>query len=79
MEPPLPIYFFQMLANLKDRSAKSFPAKKVRPHSFAFEWPLNPLSATSCYMEISARLSWWADRAYKDKNSSKRASGTFSS
>ena len=31
MEPPLPIYFFQMLANLKDRSTKSFPAKKVCP------------------------------------------------
>jgi hypothetical protein len=35
MEPPLPIYFFQMLANLKDRSAKSFPAKKVIP-SFVY-------------------------------------------
>ena len=43
MEPPLPIYFFQMLANLKDRSAKSFPAKKVRPRSFAIECSLTPL------------------------------------
>jgi hypothetical protein len=62
MEPPLPIYFFQMLANLKDRSAKSFPAKKVCTcFFFTLEWSLILLSAAACYVEIGARLSWWAD------------------
>jgi hypothetical protein len=29
MEPPLPVYFLSLMSNLSNRSAKSYPAKKV--------------------------------------------------
>ena len=30
LEPPLPVYLFNVVAGLKDKSAKGYPVKKVR-------------------------------------------------
>lgn len=29
LEPPLPVYLFNVVAGLKDKSAKGYPVKKV--------------------------------------------------
>ena len=33
LEPPLPVYLFNVVAGLKDKSAKGYPVKKVRSFS----------------------------------------------
>lgn len=30
LEPPLPVYLFNVVAGLRDKSAKGYPVKKVR-------------------------------------------------
>ena len=33
LEPPLPVYLFNVVAGLRDKSAKGYPVKKVRVFS----------------------------------------------
>lgn len=34
MDPPLPVYFFNVVSGLRDKSAKGYPVKKVRGDPF---------------------------------------------
>lgn len=31
LEPPMPIYLFNLVAGLREKNAKGYPVKKVRP------------------------------------------------
>ncbi len=33
LDPPLPVYLFSIISNLRDKSAKGYPIKKVCPHA----------------------------------------------
>lgn len=50
LDPPLPVYFFNMMANLKDKSAKGYPVKKVRRVYSSFSKMLSlSFSCYSCF------------------------------
>lgn len=44
LEPPLPVYLFNVVAGLKDKSAKGYPVKKVRSSPFVSHTYVKPHS-----------------------------------
>lgn len=40
LEPPMPIYLFQLVAGLREKNAKGYPVKKVGALSDCMGWPL---------------------------------------
>lgn len=68
LEPPLPVYLFNVVAGLKDKSAKGYPVKKVSQFPeddvpMTRTSSLSMFSAASCPMEINTYLLWWDPRA----------------
>ena len=39
MDPPLPVYFFNVVSGLRDKSAKGYPVKKVFSRRLDFIYP----------------------------------------
>jgi hypothetical protein len=46
MDPPLPVYFFNVVSGLRDKSAKGYPVKKVLTRLIRF---LHTYTLVSCF------------------------------
>jgi hypothetical protein len=68
LDPPLPVYLFNVVANLKDKSAKGYPIKKVRYTKKNDETsPQFFCLATSCLVEDDFDLLWRRSRNWSSQ------------
>jgi hypothetical protein len=77
LDPPLPVYLFNIVAGLKEKSAKAYPIKKVL-HMHLKETPLIAILAPLTSMEELASMLWRNARPCQSEASSARARWTQS-
>lgn len=58
MDPPLPVYLFNVVSGLKDKSAKGYPIKKVCLPAAQAPDTLLPFAAPPRPVEDFARMLW---------------------
>lgn len=69
LDPPLPVYLFNVVSGLRDKSAKGYPIKKVIAVIYiltAFSIP----SASPSSLENSSVLLWWHSRSCSRQSTS---------
>ena len=75
LEPALPVYLFNLVSGLRDKSAKGYPIKKVMTISL-HKALLIRFTAPSCLVENTADLLWWLSRAGSSEKAGPRI-GSF--
>ena len=68
LDPPLPVYLFNVVAGLKDKSAKGYPVKKVSVSGRSYarmiqNLCLSAFPAAAGTLEVDTYLLWGYSRA----------------
>jgi hypothetical protein len=63
LDPPLPVYLFNVVSGLRDKSAKGYPVKKVRLTRFSKSSLLSSTKAFARVVEDTPQLLRWCTGA----------------
>ena len=76
LDPPLPVYLFNVVAGLKEKSAKGYPIKKVSYLLSLLHLSFDNSAASPGFMENSTDMLGWNTRSRSCQETCPRTSGS---